>query len=308
MRKLTALGSVFIFLLSLGGHAYGGEPQSSLAEYPGGASDIPLPLNNTWVVRDQFIGDCPAFFPETFIFTSADPVYLRVADLFVIGDSYNVYDNGELLFTSVCSDDWKELGFPNPFNPPYTADPEWVWSQRDAFFAKGYKTLSPGTHRITIQAIERPTDFTDSTVAISVRPVPRLDVKPGAFPNVINPDARGILPVALLGSFNVDVKDVDTDFPLHLGGASPMRQLIQDVNGDGYPDLVLHYRLEETGIKPGDTSISLLGKMHGFNSSWEWFTVSDSIETKPKKKEGIAEPQEERSRAAKPIRAFAPQR
>lgn len=286
MKKLTAVAAMIFLVLHLGGGAYAQPAQSSEGETPSTGQEVPLPLDGTWVVKDQFFACCPGYFPDTFIFTSADPVLLRVTDLFVIGDAYNVYDNGTFLFSATGSGDWSELGFSDPFQPPYADDPEWVWSQRAIDFSKGYRLLPPGTHRIRIQAVDRPTGFEDSTVAISVRPVPRLDVKPGEFPNVVNPGARGILPVALLGSPHVDVKNVDTNFPLHLGGASPIRQFHQDVNGDGYQDLVLHYRLEETGIKPGDTSVSFLGKMKGYHAMADLFVVTDSIQTVPGKKSG----------------------
>ena len=38
---------------------------------------------------------------------------------------------------------------------------------------------------------------------------------------------------------------------------------IQDVNGDGILDLVLHFRTQETGIACGDTSAALTGETSG---------------------------------------------
>jgi hypothetical protein len=39
--------------------------------------------------------------------------------------------------------------------------------------------------------------------------------------------------------------------------------LIEDVDGDGVDDLVLHFETKETGILCGDTSASLTGKIFG---------------------------------------------
>jgi len=42
-----------------------------------------------------------------------------------------------------------------------------------------------------------------------VRPVIHLDIKPGSCPNSFNPQSKGVLPVALLGTMNFDITMVD---------------------------------------------------------------------------------------------------
>jgi len=92
-----------------------------------------------------------------------------------------------------------------------------------------------------------------------------LDIKPGSDPNSINPSLEGVLPVALLGSESVDVADVNvmtlafgpSGAPLaHLRGPHP-----QDVNGDGFTDLLTHYRIKETGIEFGDMEVCVTGEL-----------------------------------------------
>jgi hypothetical protein len=51
--------------------------------------------------------------------------------------------------------------------------------------------------------------------------------------------------------------------------------LIEDVDGDGDDDLVLHFKTQETGIVRGDTSASLTGKIFGGQAS----EGSDSLRT-----------------------------
>lgn len=88
-----------------------------------------------------------------------------------------------------------------------------------------------------------------------------IDIKPGPS-SVVNPYAHGVLPVAILGSesFNVTTIDVTT-LSLGVGSAPPAHDLtdsftytdhLQDVNLDGYVDLVTHYWTRETGIVCGD--------------------------------------------------------
>jgi hypothetical protein len=91
-----------------------------------------------------------------------------------------------------------------------------------------------------------------------------LDIKPGSDPNAVNPTARGILPVAILGSDAFDVADVDATTltfgpgeiaPLHSSGGHA-----EDVNDDGYTDWVSHYRIEEVEVATGDTELCLTGE------------------------------------------------
>jgi hypothetical protein len=76
-----------------------------------------------------------------------------------------------------------------------------------------------------------------------------VDIKPGSFPNPINPSSKGVVPVAILGSENFDVRtiaaatvEIDDD-RLPGGGIAPSRvqRGFEDVNGDGFPDLSLKF-------------------------------------------------------------------
>jgi len=105
-----------------------------------------------------------------------------------------------------------------------------------------------------------------------------IDIKPDEFPNSINPRSREVIPVAILTTDTFDATTVD---PLSItfgpNGAIEAhgRGHIEDVDGDGDDDLVLHFRIQETGIQCGDTSASLTG------TTFSGFAIegSDSIQT-----------------------------
>ena len=56
-----------------------------------------------------------------------------------------------------------------------------------------------------------------------------IDIKPGSCPNPLNTKNRGVLPVAILGSDDVDVDDVDPS-TVYLEGASPLKWDVEDVS------------------------------------------------------------------------------
>ena len=89
-----------------------------------------------------------------------------------------------------------------------------------------------------------------------------IDIKPGGFPNSINPRSKGIIPVALLTTDTLDATTVDplsVTFGPNEAVEAHGRGHLEDVDSDGDLDLVLHFTTQSTGIQCGDTSASLVG-------------------------------------------------
>jgi Protein of unknown function (DUF3344) len=106
----------------------------------------------------------------------------------------------------------------------------------------------------------------------------QIDIKPGSFPNSINPRSEGRTPVAILRTDSFDATTVDPATVLfgRTGTeAAPVDSALEDVDGDGDTDMILHFNTKDTGIVCGDTSASLTGE----TLSGQPIEGSDSIKT-----------------------------
>ena len=96
----------------------------------------------------------------------------------------------------------------------------------------------------------------------------RIDIKPGGYPNCINNDGRGIIPVAILGSATFDVRTVDVGSVAlegmavrTAGKASKLLASYEDVNGDGFLDLLVHVQDQDGTLANGTGVATLSGTL-----------------------------------------------
>jgi hypothetical protein len=94
-----------------------------------------------------------------------------------------------------------------------------------------------------------------------------------------------VIPVAILGSVEFDIANIDAT-SLRFGPAEAVckhdltdtwtfNEHVEDVNLDGYMDLMTHFETQDTGIACGDTEATLSGQtLDGL-----FFEGTDSIST-----------------------------
>jgi hypothetical protein len=138
-----------------------------------------------------------------------------------------------------------------PFSPFFPPDPSGQVSLD--FFSENY-TLAVflnGTYYVGEMLLLPAEDDPD------VPPVKTVDVdiKPGSVKNPFNVKSEGILPVAISGSVDLQVSKIVSS-SVKLAGIVPVRYAIADIQGDGYPDLVFHFRDQ-------DIASVLAGKANG---------------------------------------------
>ena len=108
-----------------------------------------------------------------------------------------------------------------------------------------------------------------------------IDIKPGSFPNSINPSSNGVIPVAILGTSSWDVSTVDpTTLVFMAVGDNPTLVIsnaigfgFEDVNDDGFTDLVAHILTQTTWIDCNTT----FGQLYGETSDGRNILGFDSI-------------------------------
>ena len=86
-----------------------------------------------------------------------------------------------------------------------------------------------------------------------------LDIRPGSCPNPLNPKSKGVLPVAIAGTDDLDVTGISAS-SIELEGVPPLRWKIEDVTApvsseeecacteagpDGIPDLIMKFSVSE---------------------------------------------------------------
>jgi hypothetical protein len=94
-----------------------------------------------------------------------------------------------------------------------------------------------------------------------------IDIKPGSQTNPINLQSRGVIPVAILSSPDLDAPGLVDRTSLTFGRSGDEPSLAscekegEDVNLDGLPDLVCLFWTRGTGLREGDTQAILKGNL-----------------------------------------------
>jgi hypothetical protein len=92
-----------------------------------------------------------------------------------------------------------------------------------------------------------------------------IDIKPGSYPNPINPGSNGLVPVAILSSSEFDATQVDPTSVSLAGAGVAVRGKgksmahVEDVNGDGFLDLVVQVETQSLADLGDGGTVELTG-------------------------------------------------
>lgn len=91
-----------------------------------------------------------------------------------------------------------------------------------------------------------------------------IDIKPGSLENPVNPGENGQIPVAILGSSSFDVTQIDAS-SIRLGSATlstrgkaeKLAYSFEDVNGDGFMDMITFFGVPNLALTSSETGLTL---------------------------------------------------
>jgi hypothetical protein len=95
-----------------------------------------------------------------------------------------------------------------------------------------------------------------------------IDIKPGSDPNCFNQNGRGVIPVAILGDISLDVTVIDTSslsfsgLDVRVKGNAQPQCGVEDVNRDGYWDLVCQFADDSAKWALGNGEAILRGELY----------------------------------------------
>lgn len=162
-----------------------------------------------------------------------------------------------------------QSGFPDPELDIFVAlalDPAAIAELQDALLALQIPAGQPlpSLHGVLAETATTLQEFSQELRAVT-RTV-MIDIKPGDATSRVNLKRKGVIPVAILTTPAFDATTVDplsVRFGPRGATESHGRGHIEDVDGDGDLDLMLHFRTQETGIAVGDTEACLTGQTFG---------------------------------------------
>ena len=111
-----------------------------------------------------------------------------------------------------------------------------------------------------------------------------MDIKPGSDPNCFNNDGNGVIPVAILGAADFDVTQVDPSTVqleglgvASKGKSGKLMAHVEDVNDDGFDDLVVQIEDVDGTFASGNGTATLTGNLYDGTP----FEGSDDICVRP---------------------------
>lgn len=189
---------------------------------------------------------------------------------------------------SITSND--TFDFSGSFSDPGVIDSPWDWQidwgdgTQDSGSALDQALPIDASHQfctaqdytVSLSVTDKDGDTGVDPMTLTVEHFPvDIEIKPTDNPNSVNPGSKGMLPVAVLSSASFDATQIDPatlllgdetdpDTPVAVRNNGTFYASIEDVNNDGLPDLMLHFRVPELVANGDLTGASTSLVLRGF--------------------------------------------
>lgn len=246
---------------------------TNIALLPDGVTDVQINTVNGGYSGAPYWGDCMDGVDNDGdgLIDGADPDCTVPLDN-IIGEANS---NSEYFINNDCQD--PDGGTPCPID--IEADGLTV-----VLTAQGF--INPGLNHIKLAIADAGDAILDSWVFIEggsfqcVELQGPIDIKPGSYPNSINPKSKGRIPVGIFSNDDLDALTIDQNpAALTFGRTGDEISLAfcnsngEDLNGDGLLDLVCHFNTRDTGFVKGDE----VGILKGVAPGYGGFVFGDSV-------------------------------
>jgi len=210
---------------------------------------IPLgTINITLTVSDGELTDTDTV--DVTVVDTTPPTLVAPPDIIVVANTAGGYsgDIGMATASDVCDPD---VGITN--NAPTVfplGDTTVTWNATD-----DSGNSSSVTQIVTVEAIQI-----------------TIDIKPGSYPNSINLKSKGVVPVAIITTDDLDAANALPE-SIVFAGAQPLRWAMEDVNDDGDMDMILHFSVQQLNLSSSSEEAVMTGTTLDFNP----FEGTDSV-------------------------------
>jgi hypothetical protein len=138
-----------------------------------------------------------------------------------------------------------------------------------------------GGHSVSGGAASQP-----GVVTMTVTPIAALiDIKPGTSPNHISLNSRGLLPVAVLTTSDLDATTIDPTIafgdPALTGRVAPVKSRVEDVDRDGDVNVVVFFSLPQIKLAGALDGNSVVAELTGETVEGCPFIDRDSVTLMP---------------------------